>query len=67
MSVLPTLLGGTQKPHFELYWEFHRYSSQIGKFLDPIPQQALRRGKWKAVRPKPGGPVELYDSAGLRG
>jgi len=61
MSVLPTLLGGTQKPHPELYWELHRYSRETGKFLDPIPQQALRRSHWKAVRPKPGGPIELYD------
>ncbi len=61
MSVLPTLLGKTQKPHAELYWENPRYSRETGKYLDPIPQQAMRRGKWKAVRPTPGGPVELYD------
>ena len=23
--------------------------------------QAVRMGKWKAVRPKPGAPLELYD------
>jgi arylsulfatase A-like enzyme len=61
MSVLPTLLGRRQEPHPELYWEHHRYSRETGKFLDQVPQQALRRGKWKAVRPKPGGKVELYD------
>jgi arylsulfatase A len=60
-SVLPTLLGKTQKPHSMLYWEFPRYSSQTGKFADEVPMQAMRQARWKAVRPKPNGPVELYD------
>ncbi len=51
LSLVPTLLGKTQKPHDFLYWEFHE-----GGF-----QQAVRTGTWKAVRPKVGGPVELYD------
>ena len=38
-----------------VYWEFHE---QGGK-------QAIRKGKWKAVRlnarKKPDGPIELYD------
>ena len=50
VSYLPTLLGRTdqQKPHDPLYWEFR------GK-------QAVRKGKWKAVRPGSDKPVELYD------
>ena len=61
MSVLPTLLGKGQKPHTSLYWEFPRYNSKAGAFADEIPMQAMRRGHWKAVRPKPDGTVELYD------
>jgi|GEM_PF-483192 len=56
ISILPTLLGeGKQKKHEYLYWEFHGYRGI----------QAMRLGKWKAVRTgwikKPDGPVELYD------
>jgi arylsulfatase A-like enzyme len=52
VSVVPTLLGrGGQRQHDFLYWEFH----EVGF------QQAARRGAWKAVRPRPGGPLELYD------
>lgn len=61
MSVLPALLGKSQAPHKELYWEFPRYNSKTGTFAEEIPMQAMRRGDWKAVRPKPNGPVELYD------
>jgi arylsulfatase A-like enzyme len=31
------------------------------KFADEVPMQAARNGDWKAVRPKPGGPLELYN------
>jgi arylsulfatase A-like enzyme len=52
LSVVPTLLGrGGQKAHDHLYWEFHEGGSK----------QAVRFGDWKAVRLKPGGPIELYD------
>lgn len=61
ISVLPALLGGSQKPHDELYWELPRYNAKTGTFADEIPMQAMRRGRWKAVRPRPGGQVELYD------
>ena len=37
--------------HEFLYWEFHE-----GGF-----QQAVRMGKWKALRLKVGAPLELYD------
>lgn len=59
MSLLPTLLGKNQKPHDSLYWELPRYAK--GEFVQETPQQAMRKGHWKAVRPKPGAPVELYD------
>jgi arylsulfatase A-like enzyme len=51
MSVVPTLLGRQQRPHDFLYWEFHEGPSQ----------QAVRMGPWKAIRPRPSAPLELYD------
>src|SRR5690606_2868191 len=42
ISFLPTLLGSTanQRQHRYLYWEFHEGGGK----------QAVRMGKWKAVR-----------------
>lgn len=41
LSFLPTLAGGKmQKTHDYLYWEFHAMNGK----------QAIRQGKWKAVR-----------------
>jgi arylsulfatase A-like enzyme len=52
ISMLPTLLGRTQtNQHPALYWEFHERGFQ----------QAARMGRWKAVRPQAGEPLELYD------
>jgi arylsulfatase A-like enzyme len=52
VSLVPTLTGQPTKQvlrdHF--YWE-------------AAPQQAVRRGDWKAYRAAPGRPVELYDLA----
>lgn len=61
-SILPTLFGSArrQKQHEFLYWELPRYNAQDGTFAREIPMQAVRYGDWKAVRPKPGGPLELY-------
>jgi arylsulfatase A-like enzyme len=51
ISLLPTLLGRPgQKTHEFMYWEFHEGGSL----------QAVRMGRWKAVRPV-GKPLELYD------
>ena len=63
ISVLPTLFGKKQTPHEGLYWELPRYDGNRKVFQDEVPMQAMRRGRWKAVRPKPNGPVELYDLA----
>jgi hypothetical protein len=52
ISVLPTLLGKTQRSHEFLYWEFH----EEGLF-----KQAVRMGDWKAVRLAPDKPLELYN------
>jgi len=52
ISMLPALLGQPQtNQHSFLYWEFHERGFQ----------QAVRMGDWKAVRPQPGEPVELYN------
>jgi arylsulfatase A-like enzyme len=52
ISMVPALTGkGTQRQHDYLYWEFHERGFQ----------QAIRMGDWKAVRPKPGSRLELYD------
>jgi len=55
ISFLPTLLGGEQKQHEFLYWEFYENGGRI----------AMRMGNWKAVQynvsavPQPA--TELYD------
>ncbi|HWB83191.1 MAG TPA: arylsulfatase [Bryobacteraceae bacterium] len=51
MSVLPTLLGHSQKPHDYLYWESYEKGFQ----------QAVRLGNWKGVRTQAGASPELYD------
>ncbi|MFO0863085.1 MAG: arylsulfatase [Gemmataceae bacterium] len=54
ISILPTLLGkGRQQHHEFLYWEFHEKGFQ----------QAVRTSDWKAIRPKLGSKLELYDLA----
>jgi arylsulfatase A-like enzyme len=50
ISFVPALLGKPQAEHEYLYWEFHEGSSK----------QALRMGKWKAVRVAPSRAIELY-------
>lgn len=51
--MLPTITGrGAQRQHDRLYWEFFEQGSS----------QAVRMGRWKAVRqPMLTGRVELYD------
>ncbi|MBM3334519.1 arylsulfatase [Candidatus Sumerlaeota bacterium] len=51
ISIVPALLGQTQRNHDYLYWEFHE-----GGF-----KQAVRTGDWKGVRLAPGEPLELYN------
>lgn len=52
VNVLPTLRGESQElaDRF-LYWEFFERGYQ----------QAARWQHWKAIRPRPGAPLELYD------
>lgn len=51
ISMAPTLFGKQQAQHPALYWEFHERGFK----------QAVRMGDWKAVRPKVGAALELYD------
>ncbi len=50
ISIVPTLMGKTQKPRPHMYWEMH----------SPF-QQAVRMGKWKGIRFGTAEPVELYN------
>ena len=51
MSMARALRGAPQPSSEFLYWEFHERGFQ----------QAVRMGRWKAVRLKNGAPLELYD------
>jgi len=55
ISFVPLLLGNEQAEHDYMYWEFPAYGGQ----------QALRYGKWKAVRQRlkksPAAPIQLYN------
>jgi arylsulfatase A-like enzyme len=51
LSVAAELLGRPQREHEYLYWEFHERGFS----------QAVRRGRWKAVRAGKSGKTELYD------
>jgi len=51
LSMAPALRGEKAPTHEFMYWEFHERGFQ----------QAVRTGRWKAVRLKPGAPLELYD------
>jgi len=61
ISILPVLRGGRQQKHEFMYWELPRYDAKRGEFRKEIPPQAVRMGEWKAVRPAPDGPLELYN------
>ena len=50
-SMAGALRGGSSPAHEFLYWEFHERGFQ----------QAVRMGRWKAVRLTRGAPLELYD------
>ncbi|QDV22532.1 arylsulfatase [Aureliella helgolandensis] len=48
ISYLPTLLGMPQPAHDYLFWSYE-------------DKRAVRQGKWKALIPGKGKPLELYD------
>lgn len=51
ISMLPAMLGKPSENHEILYWEFHERGFE----------QAIRMGRWKAVRHGLNQPIELYD------
>jgi arylsulfatase A-like enzyme len=53
LSLVNFLKGGEAPVRESFYWELHEGGAI----------QAIRFGDWKAVRPKPGGAVELYNLA----
>lgn len=67
ISLVPTLLGSEaagrrQQAHEYLYWELPRRDTKDRwNYRKETPPQALRAGEWKAVRPRPDGPVEVYN------
>jgi arylsulfatase A-like enzyme len=68
ISVLPTILGGKaaggeQAGREFLYWEHQQFDRQAFALRSGAMIQAVRTGNWKAVRPKPGAALELYDLA----
>jgi arylsulfatase A len=67
ISILPELIGEKsagrrQSRHEFLYWELPRTDpDNRWVYRKEIPCQAVRMGPWKAVRPQPDGPLELYN------
>jgi len=63
ISIVPTLLSRAerQRKHDFMYWEWQGYNWAKRKNEPGGPMQAVRMGKWKAVRPRSGAPFELYD------
>jgi len=54
VNLLPYLSGENQNtPHETLYW----------KFIDAPNEKAIRTGDWKAIKPAPEMPWELYNIA----
>jgi arylsulfatase A len=51
LSMAAALRGGPSRPHDFMYWEFHERGFQ----------QAVRMGRWKAVKLAKDAPLELYD------
>jgi arylsulfatase A-like enzyme len=61
VSALPLLTGGAAPQREFLYWEFNTFDLKTGTERPGRLAQAVRMGDWKAVRPKPGAPLELYN------
>jgi arylsulfatase A-like enzyme len=57
LSLVPLLKGGPAPKRECFYWELHVGATR------PTPMSAVRFGNWKAVRPEPSAPLELYDLA----
>ena len=60
-SIVPVLRNQFFDAERPLYWEFFPFDFKNQRYRLDVMQQAVRMGKWKGVRPKPGAPLELYD------
>lgn len=61
VSVAPVLFGGREPRREFLYWEFLTYDNKEKRLRSDRLSQAVRHGDWKALRLKPGAPLELYN------
>jgi arylsulfatase A-like enzyme len=64
-SMLPAILGDKNaRPSRQFfYWEHQTFNQKTNQLREDAMVQAVRMGDWKAVRLKPGAPLELYDLA----
>lgn len=62
-SLVPEFLGKKHAAREWLYWEQNIYDQKSGTLRADRLQQAVRFGDWKAVRPSPAAPLELYNLA----
>jgi arylsulfatase A-like enzyme len=68
LSMLPAILGdaaAARRPSSRefFYWEHLEFNRQANTLRTETMIQAVRMGDWKAVRPRPGVPLQLYDLA----
>jgi arylsulfatase A-like enzyme len=61
ISVLPAILNQPLEVDRFLYWETPAFDRSANRLRAGVPPQAVRWRDWKALRLKPGAPVELYD------
>lgn len=61
VSVIPSITGKPQPRDRFLYWEFLNYNQKTRRLTEDRMAQGVRTGDWKAVRTKPGAPLELYN------
>jgi arylsulfatase A-like enzyme len=67
ISIVPELLGAAaagraQATHAYLYWEDADIDWNAVRYLEEKTlRQAVRAGDWKAIRLRPGAPLELYN------
>jgi len=63
LSMVPVFTGGPEPKREFLYWEQNLWNQKDGLLRADRLSQAVRMGAWKAVRVRPGAPLELYDLA----
>ena len=67
ISLVPTLVGANaatraQPRHEYLYWEDADIDWNAVRYLEQETlRQAVRAGDWKAIRPSPGAPLQLFN------